>query len=104
VRPTGGRGLLLTALCACVVWPPAADPRRQDMRLREIVRLAVLLVIAFPLRIGALAVVAGIVLVASTVGFVALLAISIAFVALLSTRFVVPAADRFSPLPPRDQG
>ncbi len=98
IATTAAWGLVITALCACVVWPLAADPRRETLGFRAIVRLALLMVVAFPLRMGALAVLIAVVLVASTIGFVALVTISVAFVALLATRFVLPAADRFEPL------
>ncbi len=94
---TAAWGLVITSIIACVAWPLAVDPRREEMRLPAIIRLALLLVIAFPLRMAALSAVVVVVLIASTLGFVVLMMISVAFVALLSARFVLPAADRFSP-------
>lgn len=97
IATTAAWGLIFTTVTACVAWPLAADPRREDMSLRGIARLALLLVVAFPLRLGAFTTLVAIVLVASTLGLVALLMISVAFVALLSARFVLPAADRLAP-------
>ncbi len=94
---TAAWGLVVTGMAACVVWPLAVDPRRQDESLRSIIRLALLLVIAFPLRLGRLTVLVAVVLIGSAIGFAALLTVSMAFVALLSARFVLPAADRFAP-------
>lgn len=87
-------GVVAMVVVGVILWPLAADPERADRPFREIVRLAALLAIAFPVRFGALAVLILVVLAISTVAFVALLTIGIAFIALVSARFVLPAADR----------
>ena len=90
-----GWGLFVLWTGALVFWPLLVDPRREEMTLRERVRLVGLLVVAFPVRLGVLLIVAGIVLAASTILFVALITIAVAFVALVACRYVLPAADRF---------
>lgn len=80
-------------LVSWTAWPLLLDPSRADRPVRERVRTAVLLVLAYPIRLGALgAVLAGIVL-ASTVALIALMTISVAFAALVAARYVLPAAD-----------
>ncbi|MDQ3553298.1 MAG: hypothetical protein M3395_02670 [Chloroflexota bacterium] len=85
--------VILWAWLVCL-WPLIVDPRREGGRLREQMRLAALLVLAFPLRIGALMMVTGVLLAVSTVLFAALITVSVAFCALLGCRYVLPAADR----------
>jgi uncharacterized membrane protein YesL len=87
-------GAVAMVVVGVILWPLAADPSRSDRPFREIVRLAALLGIAFPLRFGALSLLILVVLAISTVAFVALLTIGIAFIALVSARYVLPAADR----------
>jgi len=87
------------ALLACMAvsiafWPLLVDPARADRPLRERVRLAGLLVIAYPLRFAVLVGVLAVVGVASFVAFVALVTVSIAYSALVACRWVLPAADR----------
>lgn len=87
-------GVVALVVIGVILWPLAADPARADRPLREVVRLAALLGIAFPVRFGALSAVVLVVLAISTVAFVALLTVGIAFSALIASRFVLPAADR----------
>jgi hypothetical protein len=90
-----GWGLFVMWTGALVFWPLLADPRREEMTLRERVRLVGLLVVAFPVRLGGLLLLVAAVLAVSTILFVALLTIAVSFVALLACRYVLPAADRF---------
>jgi hypothetical protein len=87
-------GLVAICLFALTSWPLLVDPRREADALIDRLRLAGLLVIAFPVRLGALALVGAGILVLSTVLFAALLTISVAYVALVACRYVLPAADR----------
>jgi len=89
-----GWGLVFVWVWSLVVWPVVTDPRRLDEPLRDRLRLGTLLVLAFPLRLSALALVITLVLAVSTVLFAALLTISVAYAALVSARYVLPAADR----------
>jgi hypothetical protein len=87
-------GLLLLVAGSVVLWPLLVDPAREDRPIRERLRLAALLVVAYPLRVAALVIVLLAILVASFVAFAALVTVSIAFVALVACRWVLPAADR----------
>jgi uncharacterized membrane protein YesL len=92
---TAGWGLFVLLTAAVTFWPLLVDPRRAGMSLRDKVRLAAALVIAFPIRLGALVLLIALVLVLSTIFFAALVTVSVAFVALVASRYVLPAADRF---------
>jgi len=85
--------VILWAWLLCL-WPLVVDPRREGVGLRQLMRLAGLLVLAFPLRIGALVAVTALPLAVSTVLFAALISIALAYCALLGCRYVLPAADR----------
>jgi hypothetical protein len=87
-------GLLATWLFAWTAWPLVADPRRARWPVRARLQLAGLLVLAHPVRLGALGLLLAIFLAASLVAIVALVTISVVVAALVATRFVLPAADR----------
>jgi uncharacterized membrane protein YesL len=89
-----GWGLVFLVIFLVTAWPVLIDPRREDLTVRQRLRLAVLLMLAHPLRVGALAAVVVIITVVSTILFAALVTVSVAYVALLSCRYVLPAADR----------
>lgn len=88
-------GLLAMAAFASALWPLLVDPLRVELPVRTRFRLAGLLVLAFPLRLGLLALVLLVILAISTVLFAALLTISVAYCALVACHYVLPAADRF---------
>jgi hypothetical protein len=98
-----GWGLVATAIVACVVWPLLVDPWRESLGLRAVLRLALVLSIAFPFRFGALAIVLGVLVVVSTFAVVVVLTIAIGLAALIASRYVLPAADRFAPPPDRPE-
>jgi hypothetical protein len=87
-------GLLLAWLFAWTAWPIVTDPARAGWPARERLRLAGLLVLAHPLRIGGLAIGLAVFLVLSLVAIVALVTVSVAVAAVVAARFVLPAADR----------
>ncbi len=87
-------GLLVVAALSVAFWPLLVDPVRADRPVRERLRLAGLLVVAYPLRMLALVVALAVVALASFVAFAALVTISVAYGALVSCRWVLPAADR----------
>ena len=89
-----GWGLVALWLLAWTAWPILLDPDRADRPVSARLRLAALLVLAHPLRVGALALALALFLAASTVAVVALGTISVAFAALVASRYVLPAADR----------
>ena len=87
-------GLLAIWVLGFPLWILLVDPERADRPLRGRLRLAVLLVVAAPGRLTALAVLLLIVLLISTVAFAALLTISVSYAALVAARYVLPLADR----------
>jgi hypothetical protein len=87
-------GLVVAWLVALACWPLLVDPRRDELGAVAKLRLAAILLVAFPLRLAALGVVAAVVAVASTVAIAAIVTISVAYLALVSCRYLLPAADR----------
>lgn len=87
-------GLVATGVAAVAFWPLLVDPARAHESVRRRSRLAGLLVIAHPARLGALGLVLAAILVASTIAFAALVTISMAYCALVACRYILPAADR----------
>ena len=87
-------GLVAEWLLAWTVWPLLLDPTRAGRPIRERLRLAVLLLFAYPRKIGILGLTLLVVVAISTIAFVALLTVAVAFAALVAARFVLPAADR----------
>jgi uncharacterized membrane protein YesL len=87
-------GVLGLWLYAWTAWPILLDPDRIERPLRDRLRLAGLLVLAHPVRIGILGIALAVFLAVSTVAIVALVSVSVSFAALVATRLVLPAADR----------
>jgi hypothetical protein len=87
-------GLAAWWALAVVFWPLLLDPLRASEPLRAIVRLALLLLFAHPLRIGGVAVLLAVVLAVSLVFVAAILTVAPAFAWLLAAHYVLPAADR----------
>ncbi|HEU0243780.1 MAG TPA: hypothetical protein VFQ75_07735 [Candidatus Limnocylindrales bacterium] len=94
IATAAGWGIVLVVMLGFALWPLAVDPVRAGTPWMARVRLAGLLVLAHPGRIGGLALVLSVILVASTVVVVALLTVSVGLVALVACRYVLPAADR----------
>ena len=89
-----GWGLVGLLGFALTFWPLLTDPARDAVPSKAIARLAGLLLLAHPLRIGLLAVVVGAILAVSTVAFAALITVAVGLVLLIAARYVLPAADR----------
>jgi hypothetical protein len=87
-------GLVALWLLLWTLWPILTDPRRAGQPARARARLAALLVLAHPIRIGALALVLALFLAASAIATVALVTISVSLAALVASHVVLPAADR----------
>jgi uncharacterized membrane protein YesL len=87
-------GLCVLWCGAGVAWPLLVDPRLAERPVRERLRLAGMLFLAHPRRIGVLGAAIAIIVVVSTILTAAILTISVAFVALVSCRYVYPAAER----------
>lgn len=95
-------GLVVLWCGAVAVWPLLVDPLRADESVRERLRLAGLLLLAFPGRFALLGAVVVVIAVASAILLAALLTISVSFIALIACRYVYAAADRLeSRLEPR---
>ena len=94
IATLAGWGLVGLWLFAWVAWPILADPRRAGRPAVARLRLAALLLLAHPARIGALGLVLGVFLVVSAVALVALVTVSVSLAALVAAELVLPAADR----------
>jgi uncharacterized membrane protein YesL len=91
-------GLVAAWVLAWTVWPVVVDPERETTPARARLRLAGLLALAHPIRLGALSLAIGVLLVVSTAAVAPVLTISIALAALWSSHVVLPAADRLEAL------
>ncbi len=87
-------GLLAVWLYAWTAWPILVDPARAGQPAVERARLAGLLILARPVRIGALGLALAVFLLVSAAAVVALATVSVVIAALVASRFVLPAADR----------
>ena len=87
-------GIVGLWLFAWTLWPVLLDPERADRGVVDRARLAALLVLAHPVRIGVLGIVLAVFLAVSAVAIVALVTISVSLAALVASRFVLTAADR----------
>lgn len=87
-------GLFVLWCGAIVAWPLLVDSGRGDQPVRERLRLAGLLLIAYPARFALLGAVIALITVASVILAAALFTISVAFIALIACRYVYPAAER----------
>ncbi|MGI8929269.1 MAG: hypothetical protein ACR2H0_07390 [Candidatus Limnocylindrales bacterium] len=96
VAVMAGWGLVGTWVYALLAWPILMDPDRVATRVRDRLRLAGLLAVAFPLRLLGFTLVIAVFLVLSTAFFAAVLTVSLAFAALVVCRYVLPASDRLS--------
>jgi uncharacterized membrane protein YesL len=89
-----GWGLVVLWCAAIVAWPLVVDPARASVPFRRRLRLAGLLLLAFPQRFVPLGAVVAVAAAVSAILLAALLTISLAFIALVACRYVYPAADR----------
>jgi uncharacterized membrane protein YesL len=87
-------GLVVLWCAAIVTWPLVVDPERASQRIGQRLRLAGLLLLAFPVRFVLLGALVAIVTLVSAVLLAVLLTVSIAFIALIACRYMYPAADR----------
>ena len=98
-----GWGLIAVAAFTAVVGPILADPDRRRAPVRGTLRLGAFLVLAVPIRVMSLAIVAVLLFFASTWLLVLVLAVTAAYVALLCCRVVLPEVDRVTSGPdPRE--
>jgi hypothetical protein len=90
----GLMGLIALWVFGVPFWVLLVDPEREGQPIRARVRVAALLVIAAPVRLTWLAFLLAVLLLISTVAFVALLTIAPAYAALVAARYCLPLADR----------
>jgi hypothetical protein len=86
-------GLVALWIVGLAFWPILVDPARHAMPLAASARLAVLVVLAYPVRFASLAAGLALVTLVSAIAFAALLSVSVAFMALVATHVTLPAAD-----------
>ncbi len=86
--------LLALWAVAWTVWPIVTDPERLGEPVRAAVRLGALLVLAHPIRMGLMALVLGVITVASSILVAAIVTFAAAYVALVAAHYVLPSADR----------
>jgi hypothetical protein len=86
-------GLFLWVL-AWTIWPIVTDPERLNEPVRSGMRLGALLVLAHPIRLGALAFVLAVISLVSTILAAAIITFAAAYLALVAAHFVLPSADR----------
>jgi hypothetical protein len=87
-------GLIIGVVWLCAFWPILGDPNRSEYGFRASARLTAYLVLAHPVRFGALGLLLLVLYVASTLAFAALVTVALAFGAMVACRYVLPAADR----------
>ena len=85
--------MLALLVVVAAVWPLLVDPAREGRPAADVVRLAVALARAFPVRLVALVIVLALVAIPSAIVVIPLVSISVAFIALIATHVVLPAAD-----------
>lgn len=88
-------GVLIWWIYALVLWPLLEDPLREAMPVRARLRLAALVLVAFPLRMLAAGVLLGALMLVSAVSVAPLVSIAVAFAWLVAAHHVLPLADRF---------
>jgi hypothetical protein len=86
-------GLVATWVLALCFWPLLVDPARARTAPSARARLAALVVLTQPVRLGRLAAILAVVSLASAIAFPALLSVSVSFVILVAARIVLPTAD-----------
>jgi len=86
-------GLAMLWAVAVIAWPIVLDPAHDSMPIRARLRLAVVVVFLEPRRVAGLALVAGLVLLVSTLLIAPILTFSVAFVWLMLAGYALPLAD-----------
>jgi hypothetical protein len=87
-------GLIVVWLVAAALWPLLFDPERAGEPVGVLVRLAFVVALMRAARYLLLMAALAVVLVVSTILFVALLTVSIAYFALAMAAYAIPMADR----------
>lgn len=88
-----GWGIAIGVAVSLVFWPLLVDPRRAGRSVAATARLAALVVLANPLRMGVLGIVVVLVGIVGTVAAAAIATFALAWIALVACRVVLPLAD-----------
>ena len=86
--------LLVLWVYALVAWPLLLDPERDAEGIRSRLRLALLVLLAYPLRVGLFAMLIGALLLFATVAIAPIITFAIGLAWLAIARYVLPIADR----------
>jgi hypothetical protein len=89
-----GWGFAIGAVISLAFWPLLVDPRRAGRPFLATARLAALVVLAHPVRIGAFGLVVVVVGAVGTIAAAAIATFALAWIALAACRVVLPLADR----------
>jgi hypothetical protein len=95
-------GLLVVGVLAVIMWPLLLDPAREERPLRSLLRLAAVLLLTRPVRIGLVGLVVGVLLLLSVLGVVVILSFGLALAWLTAAHAVLPMADALEGAPPAD--
>lgn len=87
-------GVALWWAYAAALWPLVTDPARDGAPLGRLLRLALVVLVAHPVRIGGLLLVAGLLLAIATLLIAPVVTFAMALVWLLVAHAVLPVADR----------
>jgi len=87
-------GLAIGWAYAAAAWPIVLDPERDGDPLRARLRLALVILVAHPVRVGGVLLAAGLLLVVSVLLIAPFVTFAITLVWLGIARFVLPVADR----------
>jgi len=90
----GGWGIAIGLAVSLAFWPLLVDPRRAGASLVATARLAALVVLANPIRMGGLGLVVVLVGIVGTIAAAAIATFALAWIALVACRVVLPLADR----------
>lgn len=92
-------GLFVLWAYALVAWPLLLDPERDAEGIRRRLRLAFVVLLAHPVRIGSFALVMGLLLVIATVAIAPIITFAVGLAWLAIARYVLPIADRLEGRP-----
>jgi len=87
-------GLLIGWAYAAVAWPLLLDPERDAEPIAARLKLAGLVLLAHPIRVGGLLVAIGLLLAISALAIAPVVTFTVALAWLVIARFVLPVADR----------
>lgn len=87
-------GLLIGWAYAAVAWTLVLDPERDDVPLPARLRLAAVILLAHPVRVGGYLLLVGLALALSAVAIAPFLTFTVALAWLAIAHYVLPAADR----------